>query len=213
MLPSQGVRASSLPALPCLDRNWWGLCQFQGRHGGGKRLVSPWTSPTHSNLQASPGRSWGWMVATPLGKLSGEEGVLCKALGVHCSQARAPRYGATETLPPPQMQNWGYGAQFGSRETWQHGERRQKGGAAGRAPRSPEKWGRGLKALTQGTRGLQSSVQPGRAAGKDTCFPRATDGRSSWVFLTKTSRAGARSLRGRKCGLQSGAGPGPVAPH
>lgn len=88
-----------------------------------------WFPPGQASTQQPAGQSGQELRlgGHALGKLSGEEGALCKALGVHCSQARAPRCGATETLPPPQMQNWGYGAQFGSRETWQHGERRQKG--------------------------------------------------------------------------------------
>lgn len=39
-----------------------------------------------------------------------------------------PRHGAAKTLPLSPKQSWGYDTQFGSRETWQHGEEKTEGG-------------------------------------------------------------------------------------
>lgn len=75
-------------------------------------------------------------------------------------------WGSKNPVPTPK-QNWGEEAQFGSRETWQRREDRSGEQQAG-LPRSPEKRGRNLKALTQGPKGSLSSMQHGRG---DTSSP------------------------------------------
>lgn len=84
-----------------------------------------------------------------------------------------PRHGAAKTLAlHPPKQNWGCETQFGSRETWQHGEVKTEGGEQQTGPpRSPEKGGKSLKALRQGgPKGSLSAMQPGRG---DALFPGA----------------------------------------
>lgn len=129
----------------------------------------------HPREEEGRGEAGSSQVSLDLRKADQQRGFYARHL-VSSSQTGGggnPRHGAAETLPLPPKQNWGYDTQFGSRETWQHGEETTEGGATGRAPpRSPEKRGKSLKALIQGAKGSPSSMQPG---GGDTLFPRAMD--------------------------------------
>lgn len=88
---------------------------------------------------------------------------------------------------PPPKQNWGCETQFGSRETWQHGEVKTEGGEQQTGPpRSPEKGGKSLKALRQGgPKGSLSAMQPGRG---DALFPGAVDIAEPMGFVNSIGR-------------------------
>lgn len=113
--------------------------------------------------------------------------------------------GAGQQKPWPFSQRGaGVEAQFGSRETWQHGEEKTEVGSSRQGPpRSPEMRGESLKALTQGPEGSLSSGQHGR---RRSLFPRAI---GHGFNSTGRSPQSAGKRRGPWCW----AGPGPKTPH
>lgn len=129
------------------SRNWWGTI-IPGR-GRGR------------------GETGSSQVSLYLGRAD-QQRVLCKALGVHCSQTWGEEdiqgKGQQKPCPYPQSRTGAMGPNLAAEKHGSTEKRRQEGEQQAGPPRSPEKRGRSLKALTQGPKGSLSSMQPGRGA-------------------------------------------------
>lgn len=144
------------------------------------------------------------------------KGAVCKALGVYPSQAGVQ---GTEQQKPclHPKQNCSKGP------TWQQrilaAQKDRNGEQQAGLPRSPEKWGRGLKALTQRPRGqLLSCMQPGRG---DTSFTEAVDTAQPRTSVNRVQAGAHRvcreevwaSVRGRSWPHDTSLAPRPWLPE